>query len=351
MRRLGIVAAAAVCTTLALLLSGTTPAAGGATPTGYAPLNRPGPRLSVSTHAFKSALLCHGPYRANRLEPVLLIPATGVTPKQNYSWNYERAFTAQRRPWCTITMPHHTLGDIQIVGEYIVRGIRTLHRRTARQIAVMGHSQGGMSMRWALRFWPDARPLVGDVIGMAGSNHGTTALPVCRAEITRCTPAVWQQQADAAFIKALNSRAETFRSISYTEIYSHTDEVVLPANDPHPSSAVRGGANVTNVATQSICPGDVYEHLLMGTVDPVTYALVIDALDHRGPARPARIDRAVCRQLYQPGVDPSQAAAYIQMLEAAPGLASVPLPFANLVGAPETSHEPKLRCYVFAGGC
>jgi len=313
----------------------------------YAPLNRPGPALHVSVKTFKKALLCHGPYRANHLEPVLLIPATGVTPEQNYSWNYERAFDRQKRPWCTITMPEHTLGDIQTVGEYIVRGIRTLHRRTHRKIAVLGHSQGGMSMRWALRFWPGTRKLVTDVIGMAGSNHGTTAGGGCKDGQATCTPAAWQQQAGSAFVKALNSRAETFSGISYTEVYSHADEVVRPAQGPHPSSAVSGGSNV---ATQSICSADVYEHLLVGTIDPVTYALVMDAITHRGPAEPARIPRSVCHQLYQPGVDPTNVQTYIQVLEALPGLGTVVLPF-NLVGAPEVAHEPKLRCYVFARGC
>jgi len=329
------------------MLSGTTYAASAAT---YAPLDRPGPKLTVSVKTFKSALLCHGPYRANHLEPVLLIPATGVTPAQNYSWNYERAFNAQKRPWCTITMPQHTLGDIQTVGEYIVRGIRTLHRRTHRKIAVMGHSQGGMSMRWALRFWPGTRTLVTDVIGMAGSNHGTTAGAGCKDGKATCTPAAWQQQAGSAFVRALNSRAETFPQISYTEVYSHTDEVVQPAKGAHPSSAVRGGSNVTNVATQSICRADVDEHLLVGTIDPVTYALVMDAITHRGPAEPARISHSVCRRLYQPGVNPLNVQTYLQVLEALPGLGTVVLPF-NLVGAPEVAHEPRLRCYVFARGC
>ncbi len=281
---------------------------------------------------------------------MLLIPATGVTPAQNYSWNYERAFTKQLRPWCTITMPQHTLGDIQVVGEYIVRGIRTLHRRTDRKIAVLGHSQGGMSMRWALRFWPGTRPLVADVIGMAGSNHGTTAGGGCKDGVATCTAAAWQQQAGSAFIKALNSRAETFPRISYTEVYSETDEVVQPAKGPNPSSAVHGGRNVTNIATQSICSGDVYEHLLVGTIDPVTYALVMDAITHKGPAKASRISRSVCSQLYQPGVDPTYVQTYIQVLQALPGLGTVVLPI-NLVGAPELAHEPKLRCYVFARGC
>ena len=316
----------------------------------YAPLDRPGPALHVSVKTFKKALLCHGPYVANHKEPVLLIPATGVTPKQNYSWNYERAFTKQKRPWCTITMPQHTLGDIQRVGEYIVRGIRTLHRRTHRKIAVMGHSQGGMSMRWALRFWPGTRHLVADVVGMAGSNHGTTAGGGCTEGRATCTAAGWQQQAGSAFIRALNSRTETFRRIAYTEIYSHTDEVVQPATGAHPSSALRGGRNVANISTQSICPGDVDEHLLVGTIDPTTYALVMDAITHKGPAKAARIPDSVCRQVYQPGVDPTNVDTYLQVLDALPGLSSVVLPI-SLVGVPELAHEPKLRCYVFARGC
>ncbi|MGH3412805.1 MAG: esterase/lipase family protein [Marmoricola sp.] len=337
--------------TLALLWGVLGTAAAYADSGGYAPADRPGPALSVPRDQLRSALHCHGSFTANRLEPVLLSPGTGVTPEQNFSWNYERAFDAQHRPWCALTMPHHTLGDIQTAGEYLVHGIRAMHAMAGRRIAVMGHSQGGMSMRWALRFWPDTRPMVDDVVGMAGDNHGTTALPVCRAGVTTCTPAVWQQQAGAVFIRALNSRAETFPGISYTEVYTHTDEVVTPSTGAHPSSSLTPGPDVTNVATQDVCPTDVYEHLGIGTVDPVTYALAMDALDHPGPARPSRIDGSVCHQLYQPGVDPAYAGTYLQLLRALPGLLSVPLPFANLVGAPEVSREPALRCYVYAAGC
>jgi hypothetical protein len=300
-----------------------------------------------------AALTCHGSFTGNALEPVLLSPATGVTAAQNYSWNYERAFTAQHRPWCAITMPHHTLGDIQIAGEYLVYAIRTEYALAHRRIAVLGHSQGGMSMRWALRFWPDTRAMVDDVIGLAGSNHGTTALFYCIDGITRCPPAVWQQGAGANFIKAVNSGAETFAGISYTEIFTHTDEVVQPNNtDARSSSALHSGSGaITNVATQDVCPFDVYEHLTVGTVDPAAYALVMDALTHAGPAKPSRIDRSVCHRLYQPGVNPLNARTYLQALAAAPGLAGVSTPDVNLVGAPEVRSEPALRCYVYAVGC
>jgi hypothetical protein len=195
--------------------------------------------------------------------------------------------------------------------------------------------------------------MVDDVIGMAGSNHGTTTAGFCRPGVLACPPADWQQGVQSNFIAALNSGAETFAGISYTEIFTHTDEVVTPNNrDATAVSALHTGrGEITNVATQDICPLDLYEHLTVGTVDPVTYALVMDALTHRGPADPARISRSVCHQLVQPGVDPASVDTYLKPLEAAPGLLSVSTPDFNLVGAPEVKHEPALRCYVFAAGC
>jgi hypothetical protein len=319
----------------------------------YAPLNRPGPALDVPTATMAAALKCVGNPATSKGEPVLLSPATGVTPDENYSWNYERAFTAQGRAWCAITMPFHTLGDIQTAGEYLVYGIRTMYARAHQRIAVMGHSQGGMSMRWALRFWPDTRAMVDDVIGMAGSNHGTKSLGFCSPGKISCPPADWQQSSTANFIAALNSGAETFAGISYTEIFTHHDEVVTPNNtDADSSSALHTGAGtIANIATQDVCPTDPAEHLLVGTTDPTTYALVMDALTHPGPADPKRISKAVCLQLIQPGVSLLNLQTYLQILEAVPGLGAVDVPNVNLVGAPEVSSEPALRCYVYAAGC
>ena len=350
-QRIGTMATLAVIgAVVAALLA---PSQGAGASVSYAPLDRPGPALDVPVATMAAAMTCVGDPATSHGEPVLLNPATGVTAEQNYSWNYERAFTAQGRAWCALTMPYRTLGDIQTAGEYLVYGIRTLYARAHQRIAVMGHSQGGMSMRWALRFWPDTRAMVDDVIGMAGSNHGSTSVGFCIPGKLSCPPAVWQQGAKANFIAALNSGAETFAGISYTEIFTHHDEVVTPNNtDADSSSALHTGAgSIANIATQDICPGDPDEHLLVGTIDPVTYALVMDALDHPGPAVPSRISRSVCTQLYQPGVNPLNAAMYVQILAAAPGLTAVDLPGVNLVGAPEVPNEPALRCYVLATGC
>ena len=322
------------------------PAAAATSP--YAPVDRPGPRLTVPAATLKAALQCSGDFKGSKLQPVLLNPATGVTVDENYSWNYQPAFTAQKRPWCAIHMPSHTLGDIQVSGEYLVHAIRTMRAKSNRKIAILGHSQGGMSMRWALRFWPDTRAMVDDVIGMAGSNHGTQALPTCIVGVTTCLPAVWQQQATAQFIKALNSGAETFRGISYTQIFTKTDEVVTPAAS---SGLHTGKGRITNVATQDVCPLAFYEHLTVGTIDNAAYVLAMDALDHDGPANVSRFPKSACGKLFHPGVNPLNLNMYLSILSGAPGLASVPLPYVNLVGAPQLPREPALRCYTTSKGC
>jgi hypothetical protein len=334
---------------LLLLAGGVSAVPASATGSPYSPVDRPGPALSVPAADLRAALKCSGDFRRTTAEPVLLSPGTSATPDQNFSWNYERAFTAQHRPWCALTMPHHTLGDIQIAGEYLVYGIRTMHAMAHRRVAVLGHSQGGMSMRWALRFWPDTRPLVDDIIGMAPTNHGTNAGGNCMAGRTKCVPADWQQSSTSLFIAALNSRAETFRGISYTNVFTHTDEEVKPSdNAATASSSLHTGAGrITNVATQDLCPTDTYEHNFMGTVDPVTYGLVMDALNHAGPAVPARVPRTVCTEVYQPGIDPANPQNYLQPVQLAPAIIGILVPDVNLVGAPETPDEPPLRCYVF----
>jgi triacylglycerol esterase/lipase EstA (alpha/beta hydrolase family) len=332
-------------TALAAVAAIALPAAGAAraAATAWAPVNRPGPRLDVPAAKLAASLRCSASVRHSAREPVLLVPGTELTPAPNFSWNYEPALAAAGFPYCTLTLPEHANGDIQTAGEYVVYAIRTMHRLSGHRVQIIGYSQGGMVPRWALRFWPDTRRMVDDDIGLDASNHGTLDADFCTAA-KHCPPAFWQQRSDARFIAALNSIKETFPGISYTEIYSDTDEVVFPNFGPRASSSVHGGGGqITNVAVQSICPNDTSDHLAMGTYDPVGWALALDALTHRGPADPARISRSVCATPLMPGVDPLTFPADYAAFGAF--IAS------SVAHAPEASAEPPLRCYVFASGC
>ena len=164
---------------------------------------------------------------------MLLNPGTTTTPTENFGWNWEPALDMLGIPWCAYTAPNQALGRIDVSGEYLAYAIRTVYKLAGRKIAIVGHSQGGMSMRWALRFWPDTRSMVEDIVGIAADNHGTTVLPASACKQLGCVPADWQQLSTSNFIRALNSRSLTFAGISYTELYTIHDEVSTPASGPN----------------------------------------------------------------------------------------------------------------------
>jgi triacylglycerol esterase/lipase EstA (alpha/beta hydrolase family) len=336
-------ASAALVLPAAGAVPGSIAAAAGST---YAPLDRPGPRLDVPAAKLRASLFCGARTWQSDRQVILLIPGTNLDPQSNFGWNYLRAFREYGLPYCTVTLPHHTMGDVQVAGEYVVHAIRAVARRSGRQVDILGYSQGGMLPRWALRWWPDTRKLVDDVVALDPSNHGTLdAQALCQAS---CPPAYWQQASNAHFYDALNSRAETFAGIDYTVIYSHTDEIVVPNTDASGSSSLHtGNGTITNIAVQDICPNDVSDHLAMGSYDPVGYALAVDAFNHPGVAKPSRIDpTSVCTSSFQPGVDPQTFATdYAQYLGAIGQAAAE---------SPQTSSEPPLACYVYASppkGC
>ena len=276
----------------------------------YAQLDRPGATLTVSKSDLRKVLRCTATVRGARRDPVLLSPGTGNTAEGQYGSSWQPALDEMGIPWCSISPPHQTLGDIQITGEYLVRAIRTMHRRSGRQIAILGHSQGGMSMRWALRFWPDTRSMVSDVIGLAPNNQGSvwqlaTNVKACSVA---CPPVNYQQAKGSNFLSALNSRAETFKPISYTQIYTDNDQILQNAPPDCASCLKTGKGRIANIRIQEICPDDDSDHVQLAS-DFVAYRLVMDALNHPGPADPARIPRSVCGRLADREVNPLTAQA------------------------------------------
>ena len=329
---------------LAALIAGIAAAAilrpaSAATPGTFAPLDRPGPPLSVPIAELRAALACTPGVAGAHRNPILLVPGTNLDPSSNYSWNYERALTALRFPYCTITLPYHAMGDIQVAGEYLVYALRTVDHLAGRRVDILGYSQGGMVPRWALRFWPDTRRDVRTFVALDPSNHGTLdAQALCRLE---CPPAYWQQATSAHFYDALNSDAETFAGIAYTVVYSRTDEIVTPNLDASGSSSLHtGSGEIANIAVQDVCAGDVSEHLAMGSYDPVGYALAVDAFSHESLADASRIPPSVCTEGLQPGVSattfPADYAGFLAAIAEA------------AAASPEVSSEPALAPYVYA---
>ncbi|BCJ40976.1 hypothetical protein GCM10010168_47250 [Actinoplanes ianthinogenes] len=267
--------------------------------------------------------------RAGRT-PVLLIHGTTSNSRANFSWNWARAFDREGRAHCEIDLPDSGNGDIQVAAERVTHAIRHLHRAAGAKIDLVGHSQGGMIGRWALKYHPDTRRMVDDYVSLAASNHGTREFDVQCAAQTVCSAAYWQQRAGSAFLSALNRGPQTWPGIDYTQLYTRYDEIILS----YRRSALPPARNVSNVAVQELCPAETVEHFGMA-YDNAAWLLGIDAIRHPGPARLSRVSRATCGRPLMPAVDPFQfpsnaSAALVQSAR-------------SMLTTPQLRAEPPLR--------
>jgi len=291
-----------------------------------------GPRLITPAATLQHALICDQPLAGARRDPVLLVHGTFADSKINWSWNYQEVLPSRGQPACAVDLPNRAAGDIQLSSEYVVYAIRAMARESGRKVAIIGHSQGGLEPRWALRWWPDLRRLVSDVISFETPQHGTVYTDVRCVKPGSCAAVLYQMRSDSAFLRALNRGRETPRGVPFTSIWSATDQFVTP---PRAKASIRGASNV---GLQQLCPGRYVDHN-SAVFDAVSFAVAIDSLDHDGPAQPSRIDRSVCAQDTMPGVTRAEANAKLQ--EYTPEILKALRP-----GGPRAKREPRLACYV-----
>ncbi|MBV9212461.1 MAG: lipase [Actinobacteria bacterium] len=287
-RRAGIGATAAAAAVLVAVLPAAAPAAG---------KGARDPALTVPTATLARAFQCPHPLgRHGRRNAVLLVHGTGTNPEDTWGWSYLQSLPRAGFRACTVRLPDQALGDIQTASEYVVYAIRRMARLTGRKVDVIGHSQGTLEPRWAIRWWPrTVRPVVDDYISLAGPHHGIVGADAC-VQSGNCWPAVWQMATHSRFLAALNAGDETPGRISYTSVFSDTDELVQPS-EPIPTAALSGASNVR---IQDVCPGRPVHHV--GELDDaVVWAVVLDALTHPGPAKVSRLPADVCTRQLVPG--------------------------------------------------
>ncbi|BBH68643.1 hypothetical protein ACTI_53280 [Actinoplanes sp. OR16] len=295
------------------------------------PNREPGPAIAASGLRLHCAGDAAASAKAGRT-PVLLIHGTGSSFAANFSWNWARAFALEKRAYCGIDLPEDASGDVQVAAEHVVRAIRILHAAAGAPIALVGHSQGGLIGRWALKYWPDTRGMVDDYVALAPPNHGTATFVAQCAAAGECPAARWQQRAGSRFLAALNDGPQTWPGIDYTQVMTHADEIVVP----YTSSALPAAPNVGNLEVGTVCPGELVEHFGLA-YDNAAYLIGMDALTHPGPAAAARIRTDRCGPPLMPAVDPvtfgaNAAAALVQSANA-------------MVRARELTAEPPLKCY------
>lgn len=339
LRRAALMTAAIVVAAMSWLV---TPAVATSPDPDYSSVDQPGPPLSVGQSTLDAALSCSQDLASAKRDVILVIPPTGFDPVEAFGWNYLPAFKKQGWPYCTVTVPDHGNGDIQIAAEYVVNSVRRIHAESHRQVALFGWSQGAStSPRWALRWWPDIRPMVSTLAALAPVNEGGGDV-LSAACVAACVPAAWQQfrrlNGDSPhFMDAMNSRQQTFDGIAYTTVYTLLDQVAGLNIGAHPVGPLPPAANVLNVAIQKICPIQPFEHLSI-PASSVAYAVLIKALAAPGELPDlGTIDKTqVCANPLMPFVNPVTLATNATKLTLLLRRALV-----GMVPA-----EPPLKCYV-----
>jgi pimeloyl-ACP methyl ester carboxylesterase len=292
------------------------------------------PQITVPAGAVRSAMVCKGNVARARRGAILLIPGTFATAEVNWSWNWQKLLPKLGWAACTITLPEVGAGDIQQNTQYVVSAIRMLAAKSGRPIAVMSHSQGGLEARWALKYWPDTRADIDKVVTLGAPNYGALYPNQNCTAPGSCSASLWQMRSDSKFLAALNKGASTY-AIPWTSITTSADTVFVS-----PSEARMPGA--ANLLVQSLCPGDQAQHNNL-PYDGPTSGIVLDALNHTGPAKLSRVSKSYCNMATMNGVTTAEANQIL-------GAYTATLVHDLGPDGPRAVAEPALACYV-TGTC
>ena len=161
-------------------------------------------------------------------------------------------------------------------------GDKVLQATGASKLDVVGHSQGGMNIRYWIKYLGGADK-ISRLVGLSPSNHGTDLfgllstlemIPGVPAALGTVCQSCNEQAVGSDFITDLNAGGETVPGIDYTVIQTRYDDVVTP----YTSAFLKAAPNVKNILLQNVCGLDFTDHLGI-TYDPVAEGLVLNALD------------------------------------------------------------------------
>jgi triacylglycerol esterase/lipase EstA (alpha/beta hydrolase family) len=222
---------------------------------------------------------------AARPEPVVVVHGT-FGDRRHLLERLETSLKAAGFCVFALDYGNRATGDVTTSARQLAAYVaKVLAATGASRVSLVGHSQGGMMPRYYIKFLGGGR-YVDDLVGIAPSNHGTKLIPAMNPLAALVPGAVCvscnQQAWGSAFLAHLNAGDETPGRVSYTQIESKDDEVVVP----YTSAFLAPGPRTTNVLIQDLCPHMFTDHLMIPS-NKVTIAVTLDALERPGPASPA----------------------------------------------------------------
>jgi len=275
---------------------------------------------TLSESALRKAIFIPPGFTYGTKRPVIFVPGTGSYGGINFAYNLRKLLTGKSYAdpvWLNI--PGAMLGDAQTNAEYVayaINYISAISSQNRQNIAVISWSQGGLDTQWVLKYWPSTRDVVKDFLPVSPDFKGTVLAnvlclsPDSDTALGLCDPSVIQQEATSDYVRSLRSNGGDSAYVPTTTFYSgFYDEVVEPQQGTGASAFMHDVRNVgvSNNEVQVVCNGQAggsfYGHAGV-LFNPLTYALIVDALQNEGPGSLARINvKSVCNSYAAPGLD------------------------------------------------
>jgi triacylglycerol esterase/lipase EstA (alpha/beta hydrolase family) len=152
---------------------------------------------------------------------------------------------------------------------------RVLAATGAAKVDIVGHSEGATMPAYYVKFVGGAAK-VQRYVGLAPVYHGTAMAALLSALLPASAQACMscpEFVPGSPFVEKLNEGGAAVRSVTYTNIVTQHDELVVPY-----TSGTLEGANVTNIVVQNQCPLDLVGHGAMAA-DPLVAQDILNALD------------------------------------------------------------------------
>lgn len=160
-------------------------------------------------------------------------------------------------------------GDIaQSANSVATQAQQLLSQTGAAQLDVIGHSEGGLELRYYIKNLGGGSQ-VARYVSLGTPQHGTSQ---ASGGFTFGCTAVAQMAPNSSFLNTLNSPTDVPGPVAYTALATTKDTVVTPA--PQASFLQNGG---TNASVQQFCPNDNSSHVGLLS-DAPTFGLVKSAL-------------------------------------------------------------------------
>jgi triacylglycerol lipase len=228
----------------------------------------------VALGALLASLVGAEPVHAGGNAPVLIVggltePRATLTTLQGQLQN--AGFTV-----FTMALPGLVPGtqDIALSAQTVAARARSVLSQTgASKLSVVGHSEGGLALRFYIRNLGGA-PQVLRYVSLGTPQHGTNVanlLGIGGLGGVLCT-ACAQMAVGSDFLAGLNAPTDVPAGPNYTALGTSHDELVTPA--PQASFLRNGG---TSASVQQFCPNDPTLHVGL-VFDRPTAGLVVSAL-------------------------------------------------------------------------